>query len=108
MSPSVACAVIVGLGLDYDIFYSERVLEECEHGLPEKAAAVSALSATANTISAAGAIMMIAFGSLLLSTSPVLNEIAFLLTVGVLIDCLVTTKVIIPAVTFLLGRYNFW
>jgi len=108
VSPCVACSVVVGLGLDYDIFYSERVLEECEHGYSEKEAAVRALSATANTISAAGVIMILAFGSLLLGTSPVLNEIAFILIIGVLIDCLITTKVIIPAVISLLGKMNFW
>merc|ERR1711972_1211715 len=48
MSPSISCSVLVGLGLDYDIFYSEQV------------AAVRALAATANTISAAGVIMMVA------------------------------------------------
>merc|ERR1719409_1580522 len=32
MSPCIAFSVVVGLGLDYDIFYSERVLEEREKG----------------------------------------------------------------------------
>jgi uncharacterized membrane protein YdfJ with MMPL/SSD domain len=106
--PCVACSVIVGLGLDYDIFYTERVLEECEHGHEDSVAAIRALADTANTISAAGAIMAVAFGSLLLCSTPSLNEIAFFLIVGVLIDCFVTTKVIMPASMYLLGRWNFW
>eukprot|EP00929_Paragymnodinium_shiwhaense_P067847 TRINITY_DN34100_c0_g1_i10.p1 TRINITY_DN34100_c0_g1~~TRINITY_DN34100_c0_g1_i10.p1 ORF type:complete len:286 (+),score=19.69 TRINITY_DN34100_c0_g1_i10:331-1188(+) len=108
ISPCVALSVVVGLGLDYDIFYSERVSEECEHGYPLKEASVRALAATANTISAAGIIMVVAFLSLLLSSTPTLNEIAFLLIVGIVIDCLITTKVIIPAVLMLLGRFSFW
>ena len=67
-----------------------------------------ALEKTANVISAAGCIMVVAFLSLLFSSTPTLNEIAFLLVVGVLIDCFVTTKVIIPCTMALIGRYNFW
>jgi uncharacterized membrane protein YdfJ with MMPL/SSD domain len=108
MSPCMSFSVLVGLGLDYDIFYSERVVEEWEHGYDEKEAAVRALSETANIITAAGVIMVVAFVALLISTTPALNEIAFLLIVGVIIDCFITTKVIIPCVMALLGRFNFW
>jgi uncharacterized membrane protein YdfJ with MMPL/SSD domain len=108
LSPAMAGAMMVGLGLDYDIFYSERVLEEWKNGYNEKEAAVRALAATANTISAAGFIMVLAFVALLVSETPVLNEIAFLLIFGVIIDCFITTKIIIPSVMFLLGRLNFW
>lgn len=106
-SPCISFSVLVGLGLDYDIFYSERVVEEWEHGYSEHEAASRALAATANIISAAGVIMVIAFSSLLMCDTPALNEIAFLLTVGILIDCFITTKIIIPCVMALLGRFNF-
>jgi uncharacterized membrane protein YdfJ with MMPL/SSD domain len=108
LSPSMAGAMMVGLGLDYDIFYSERVVEEWEHGYNEKDAAARALGATANTITAAGIIMVVAFLALLVSETPVLNEIAFLLVVSVIIDCFITTKVIIPCAMALLGKFNFW
>ena len=52
--------------------------------------------------------MVTAFLSLLLSTTPTLNEIAWLLIVGVLLDCFVTTKLIIPATMTIIGRGNFW
>jgi len=108
LSPCIACSVLVGLGLDYDIFYSERVAEECEHGLNERDASLRALAVTANTISAAGVIMVAAFLALLLCTTPALNEISFLLIIGVIIDCFITTKLIVPCVAALLGRWNFW
>lgn len=108
MSPCISCSVIIGLGLDYDIFYSESIIEHKLHGYSDSKAAVHALKETANTISAAGLIMAIAFSSLLFSSTPTLNEIAFLLIVGVLIDCFVTTKIIIPAAMALLDGYNFW
>merc|ERR1712079_97225 len=107
-TPSITIPVLVGLGLDYDIFYSERVLEECERGYSEAEASRRALHATANTISAAGLIMVIAFSSLLLSAVPLLNEIALMLTIGILLDCFVTTKIVIPCVMALFGRFSFW
>jgi len=108
MTPCMVFPVVVGLGLDYDIFYTERVVEERSKGYPEDLAAVRALAATANIISAAGFIMVVAFLSLLLSSTPALNEIAFLLIIGILIDCMITTKILIPGTLGLLGRLSFW
>ena len=86
----------------------EKVAEEREHGYAEKEASTRALAATANLISAAGLIMVTAFLSVLLSSTTALNEIAFMLTIGILIDCFVTTKIIIPATIGLTGRLTFW
>jgi len=110
MSPCIAFSILVGLGLDYDIFYTERVVEEREKdpGGSETEAAIRALAYTANTISAAGVIMVIAFMSLLLSSTPCLNEIAFLLIIGILVDCFITTKITIPAGIALLCGKHFW
>ena len=85
-----------------------QVAEERENGFSEKEASVRALAATANLISAAGAIMVVAFMSVLLSGTAALNEIAFMLTVGILIDCFVTTKMAIPASIGFTGGRTFW
>jgi len=108
MSPLIAFAIVVGLGLDYDIFYTERVHEEKHKGYSDSEAAVRALAFTANTISAAGVIMVMAFSALLVSTTAAMNEISLLLIIGILCDCFVTTKCIIPASVALLDGYNFW
>ena len=79
LSPAVALPILIGLGLDYDIFYTERVAEEREHGYSESVAANRALVATADLISAAGIIMVVAFLSVLLSSTESLNEIALML-----------------------------
>ena len=49
------------------------------------------------------------FGALAVGSSAALNQIGYLLIVGVLLDCFVTTKVIIPcAMALLPGDLNFW
>lgn len=92
-----------------DIFLMESVVEFWDHGASARDAVVMALDATGNIICLAGVIMTLAFGSLLIGVSPTLNQIGYLLIVGVLIDCFITTKVIIPcAMALLPGDANFW
>eukprot|EP00928_Gymnodinium_smaydae_P061391 TRINITY_DN45479_c0_g1_i1.p1 TRINITY_DN45479_c0_g1~~TRINITY_DN45479_c0_g1_i1.p1 ORF type:complete len:912 (+),score=194.66 TRINITY_DN45479_c0_g1_i1:65-2800(+) len=108
MSPIIGVPVMIGLGLDYDIFYTENVVENCENGYSEKEAAVRALTTTADTITAAGLIMVISFLPLFIGSTPILRQISFMLIVGVLIDCFVSTKIVIPDSVALLKGCNFW
>jgi len=103
-APSIALAICTGLGLDYDIFYSETVAEEWHHGHDEKQSARRALCATGNTISAAGAIMIVAFFPLLICNQPILNQVGLLLIVSVFVDCFLSTKFLIPASISLASR----
>merc|ERR1711862_442582 len=75
MTPCIALPILIGLGLDYDIFYTEAVVEKWDLGFSEGEASVEALVDTANTISAAGAIMVFAFFPLFISTTPLLQQI---------------------------------
>ncbi|EOD27993.1 hypothetical protein EMIHUDRAFT_366429, partial [Emiliania huxleyi CCMP1516] len=118
ISPSVAVAVLVGLGLDYDIFLMDSVMEHWQSGKDGKSAVVTSLDQASRNkggagtiISAAGVlmssrvIMFLAFGALLASTTPVLNQIGFMLCVGVLLDCFVTIPCLMALVP---DDANFW
>jgi len=109
MSPCIAFSIVVGLGLDYDIFLMESVVEFYDEGYDGKTAVIKALEQTGNIICVAGLIMFLAFGPLVLGSSPTLAQIGYLLCLGVLLDCFVTTKVIIPSAMALMpGSGNFW
>jgi len=109
MSPCIAFSFVVGLGLDYDIFLTESAVEFYDHGASPKEAVILALRSTGNIICLAGVIMTLAFGALLAGKSAALNQLGFLLILGVLIDCFITTKFVIPAVMALLPwDLNFW
>ena len=109
MSPCIAFAIVVGLGLDYDVFFMESVVEQHDRGASTKQAVVNALEHTGGIICAAGVIMALAFGALLVGHTPALNQIGFVLVLGVLIDCFVTTKLIIPCCMALIpDRANLW
>eukprot|EP00913_Durusdinium_trenchii_P016165 g15191.t1 len=80
------CTIIIGLALDYDVFLFARVVELRKKGYSNPAAVRGGLTLTGPTITAAGLIMAIAFGGLLLSDVPSNNQIGFVMAFGVLMD----------------------
>jgi uncharacterized membrane protein YdfJ with MMPL/SSD domain len=106
--PLMGFSIIVGLALDYDVFLISRILEfrldEHEH----KTSIAKGLEATGGVVTAAGAIMAIAFGSLMLSSNPVLFQWSFLLTSAVLLDTFIIRTMVVPVLTDLAGSRCCW
>eukprot|EP00041_Stephanoeca_diplocostata_P029265 m.860085 g.860085 ORF g.860085 m.860085 type:complete len:862 (-) comp23527_c0_seq8:171-2756(-) len=106
--PVMCFSVLVGLGLDYDVFLISRVVEFRRQGLSNRAAIVMGVCKTGGIITAAGGIMAIAFAGLLFSQEPVLNELSFFLVFAVLVDTFVIRLLLVPALMVLLGDSNWW
>jgi uncharacterized membrane protein YdfJ with MMPL/SSD domain len=107
--PVMSFSLIVGLALDYDVFLVSRILEYRLDGYEHKSSIAAALHSTGGIITAAGIIMAVAFGSLLLSSSPVLCQWSFLITAAVLFDTFVVRTIVVPIVTSLAGGSRcFW
>mmetsp|Transcript_102478 Transcript_102478/g.142779 ORF Transcript_102478/g.142779 Transcript_102478/m.142779 type:complete len:1178 (+) Transcript_102478:175-3708(+) len=106
--PPMMLPFLVGVALDYDIFYVEAVLEHCRSGSTPKEASLSALNQTANTITAAGIIMIIAFVPLLLSSTLVMRQIGFMAVAGLVISSGWSTKVVAPLWLQMLDSCSFW
>lgn len=101
-------SIVVGLGLDYDVFLICRVQEYRLLGLSTKDAVAYGLAQTGPIITAAGAIMALAFGGLLASGEKALNEMAFYLVASVLFDTLVIRSLLVPSIMVLFGEANWW
>jgi hypothetical protein len=83
MCPLLAFSVIIGIGLDYNVFLLVRVREFRQTGVYTTPQAVAlGLYRSANVITAAGVIMAIAFSGLLFSNIPSLNEVSLYLVGG--------------------------
>jgi uncharacterized membrane protein YdfJ with MMPL/SSD domain len=107
--PVMAFSIIVGLSLDYDVFLVSRILEyRTQEGYGHKSSIAAGLHATGGIITAAGLIMAIAFGGLMLSSSPVLYQWSFMITTAVLLDTFVIRTLVVPIVTGWTGRYSWW
>ena len=128
--PVISFSIIVGIGLDYDIFLLVRVKEFrlSAHSTTDSFArgtlelkklfdknsfffilkSKKGLYKTGGIITAAGLIMAIAFGGLLFSNSPEINQLAFFLMFAVLFDTFIVRSILVPILGGILGELNFW
>ena len=106
--PVITFPILVGLGLDYDVFLLTRVLELRLAGATNTRAVTIGLVRSGNVITAAGLIMAIAFMGLLLNSTPTLNQMAIALVVSVLLDTFVVRTLLLPAIMSLLGPLNWF
>ncbi len=108
MIPIMSASILIGLGMDYDIFLVERVKEEVWAGKSDKEALITATEKTGRIITGAGTVMAVAFGGLLLGSSvPIIQE-GFILTVAVLVDTYFVRTILVPAIMSLAERHNWW
>eukprot|EP01064_Diplonema_japonicum_P009715 TRINITY_DN1717_c1_g2_i1.p1 TRINITY_DN1717_c1_g2~~TRINITY_DN1717_c1_g2_i1.p1 ORF type:complete len:861 (+),score=138.63 TRINITY_DN1717_c1_g2_i1:80-2584(+) len=107
--PSLAITIIIGLGLDYDVYLLTRVVEiRTKELYSDKFAIVEGLHRTGSVISGAGIIMAVAFSGLILSDVVVLNQFGVCLCVSVLLDTFVIRTILLPAVMLVAGKWNWW
>eukprot|EP01065_Artemidia_motanka_P005399 TRINITY_DN12602_c2_g1_i1.p1 TRINITY_DN12602_c2_g1~~TRINITY_DN12602_c2_g1_i1.p1 ORF type:complete len:1025 (+),score=352.82 TRINITY_DN12602_c2_g1_i1:83-3076(+) len=111
--PVCSVFMMIGLALDYDIFLFGRVYE-LRSGTPgrgpcgNRRAIIGALEQTGPVISAAGAIMALAFTGMFFIDNLFLNQVGFVFIVGVLVDTFLVRTVLVPAVLSWVGWLNWW
>ena len=101
-------SILIGLGLDYDIFLLSRVSEFRNKGYTERASVIKGLYKTGGIISMAGIIMAISFSGMIFSNVMILNEFGFILTIAVLLDTFVIRTILVPAIMSVADKYNWW
>eukprot|EP00475_Leptophrys_vorax_P019745 TRINITY_DN2706_c0_g1_i1.p1 TRINITY_DN2706_c0_g1~~TRINITY_DN2706_c0_g1_i1.p1 ORF type:complete len:952 (-),score=259.45 TRINITY_DN2706_c0_g1_i1:43-2898(-) len=106
--PVFTFSVVVGLGLDYDIFLLSRIHEYRDAGFTTNSAIVKGTSETGSIITGAGTIMIIAFLSLSVSHVQVIAQMSFILSAAVFLDTFVVRTAMVPAMMRLCGWANWW
>jgi putative drug exporter of the RND superfamily len=121
--PVIMFSVLFGLSMDYEVFTVSRMQEEW-HSLPfteasgaaartsqgpvrNHLAVVLGQAKSSRIIAAAAGIMIVVFGSFLLSDHRILEEFGFGLGFSVLIDALVIRSLLLPALMHLIGPANW-
>ena len=107
-TPVMSFSILIGLGLDYDIFLLSRVSEYRNNGYTERASVIKGLYRTGGIISMAGIIMAIAFSGMMFSSVMILNEFGFILALAVLIDTFIIRTILVPAIMSLASKWNWW
>lgn len=101
-------SLLVGLGLDYDVFLFSRVMEYRKLGYTNRASITKAIYRTGPIITAAGLIMALAFGGLMLSQTIVMIQFGFMLCFAVLLDTFIVRTLLVPSLLAVSGNLNWW
>jgi len=108
MMPLMLFVIAMGLGMDYDIFLTTRIREEVAKGATDEKAIMTAVERTGGIITACGLVMAGAFGSMLLSSTALLQEFGFGLSFAILLDAMIVRIYLVPAIMLMLQKWNWY
>jgi RND superfamily putative drug exporter len=98
---------LVALGVDYNIFLMTRVREESlGHGT--RNGVIRGLVITGGVITSAGIVLAATFAALGVIPVLFLSQIAFIVGFGVLLDTIVVRSLLVPALSYDIGRKIWW
>jgi RND superfamily putative drug exporter len=101
--PIATAILLLALGADYNVFLISRIWNEAERQ-DLRPAIRTAGSRAARSITVAGMILALSFAAVALIPIEAFREIAFALSVGLLLDTLLARTLLIPALVSLFGR----
>jgi RND superfamily putative drug exporter len=105
--PFAAAVLLVALGSDYNIFGVGHTWEEARVR-PLREALAMTIPQSARAIRTAGFTLAMSFGLLVLVPLRPFRELAFALSVGILIDVFVVRSLLVPALLTLVGSASEW
>ncbi len=108
ITPLILFVLLLGLGMDYNIFILTRIREEASKGQHLNDAIVHAIQQTGGIITAAAIILAGSLGALTLSSNMMLKEMGFAFAFSILIDALVVRTYLVPAVMSTFGKWNWY
>ncbi|WP_034213378.1 MMPL family transporter [Actinoplanes subtropicus] len=100
--------ILFGLSTDYEVFLISRIREEYDAGADTREAVARGLSHTARVITAAAAIMVLVFATVLLAGDIAVKQFGLGLATAVLLDATVVRLVLVPSLMEILGPANWW
>jgi len=107
-APLFVVVTMLGVGIDYDIFFVTRIREEVLKGQSDDAAIKTAIDRVWTTILGLGLVLATVFASLILTGIAILQEISLTVSAAILIDVFIVIPLFVPALMGLAQRYNWW
>jgi RND superfamily putative drug exporter len=106
-APFSAAVLLIALGSDYNVFSVGSIWDEARRR-PLAQALTIAVPRASHAITVAGLILAATFALVAIIPLSTFRQIAFAMTVGLLLDTLIIRPVLTPAVLTLLGRAASW
>ncbi|WP_084265021.1 MMPL family transporter [Actinomadura macra] len=101
--PLLAFIFLVALGVDYNIFLMHRVREEAQT-LGTRRGIQRGLTVTGGVITSAGLVLAATFAALATLPLVAMAEMGFVVAFGVLLDTLIVRSLLLPALSYDIGR----
>ncbi|TDW29660.1 MMPL family transporter [Cryobacterium psychrophilum] len=105
--PLFGFVFLVALGVDYNIFLMTRVREETMR-MGTRPGILRGLAMTGSVITSAGVVLAATFAALAVIPILFLVQIAFIVAFGVLLDTVIVRSLLVPAVSYDIGRAIWW
>jgi putative drug exporter of the RND superfamily len=106
--PIMLLVTMVGLGLDYDIFLVTRIREYVAGGARDDEAIETAVERTGGIITVTGFVTAGAYGTLMLSQIPMLQQLGLAYLIVILVDATLTRIYLVPSIMRMMKRLNWW
>jgi RND superfamily putative drug exporter len=107
-APLFVVVTMLGVGIDYDIFFVTRIREEVLNGSADIEAIKTALDKVWVTVFGLGLILATVFTSLIVTRIALLGEIGFVVAIAVMIDVGIVILFFVPALMGLAEKFNWW
>lgn len=107
-APLFVVVTMLGVGIDYDIFFVTRIREEVLNGKTDNQAIKTAVQRVWVTILGIGLVLSTVFASLVVTGIAILQEISLAVSLAIMIDVLVVILFFVPSLMGLAQRFNWW
>ncbi len=107
-APLFVVVTMLGVGIDYDIFFVTRIREEVLNGKTDKEAIRTALNKVWVTIFGLGLVLATVFTSLIVTRIALLGEIGFVVAAAVVVDVGIVILFFVPALMAMAEKFNWW
>ncbi|MFF5228411.1 MMPL family transporter [Dactylosporangium sp. NPDC000521] len=105
--PVIMFALLFGLSMDYEVFLLSRVRDAWLRTRDNGRAVAEGLAGTGRVITAAAAVMVVVFASIIPSDQVFIKIFGVGMVAAILVDATVIRMLLVPAVMHLLGRANW-
>ena len=106
--PIMTFAFLFGLSMDYEVFIMHRMREEYDEVRDTDRAIVRGLAFTGKLVTGAALILFLAFVAMSSTPQTEIKIMATGLAAGIIIDATVIRAFLVPALTSLMGKWNWW
>jgi RND superfamily putative drug exporter len=106
--PLIAFAFLYGLSMDYEVFILTRIREERDRTGSTETGIIEGTGRTGRLVTGAALILFFTFAALSTGPETDLKVMATALGAGILLDATVVRGLLVPALTAVLGPWNWW